>query len=426
MLRGIKNYFDPRENQAQRCRQELDSLYHNGAPETDALFTRREARQHVANFLERQGVRYSDGETSRDCLAQVFWPAPASGNHVAFLRQACGLERPKEARVQRRDLAGYAQVNLFTFGDSAKSAAKHRISACVALCRDALAREMHKLVADEIRTEAVFAYGQGTPDYDRVLSEVPKYKDADAPEVGPVAVPQPTIPAGNAMRQLSEMIGLHAVKKCMKVLRARLEVSQVEAAGKSKPKPRPPHLFFAGNPGTGKTTVARLYGSMLRDLGMLESGHIVEVRRGDLVGAYIGQTAIKTREAIDRAAGGVLFVDDAHTLAPGDRAGQDFGKEAVSEIMKAMTDRSDIAVVFATYSSKMAQVKALDPGLARRFKSTITFDDYSNQDLARILDNACRESELEITPQLAARVSEQIGARRGAADFGNAGMLARR
>ena len=150
------------------------------------------------------------------------------------------------------------------------------------------------------------------------------------------------------------------------------------------------HLVFSGNPGTGKTTVARILAEVYHELGVLSRGHLVEVDRAGLVAGYVGQTAIKTQEKIDEARGGILFIDEAYTLA---KDGQDFGQEAIDTLLKAMEDnRGDLIVIVAGYSDRMEDFLNSNPGLRSRFNKFVEFKDYNPNELYEIFQSLCEQN----------------------------------
>ncbi|WP_261801613.1 right-handed parallel beta-helix repeat-containing protein [Streptomyces sp. ISID311] len=198
--------------------------------------------------------------------------------------------------------------------------------------------------------------------------------------------------------ELEGLIGLENVKHQVRTLVSLTQLAQHRARlGMSAP-PMSRHLVFAGPPGTGKTTVARLYGSILAELGALRSGHLVEVSRADLVAQIVGGTAIKTTETFNRALGGVLFIDEAYSLlSDGRGSGADFGREAVDTLLKLMEDhRDDVVVVAAGYSAEMQQFLASNPGLASRFSRTVEFENYTVPELVAIMENMCVRHQYEL------------------------------
>ncbi|MEV5476429.1 MULTISPECIES: right-handed parallel beta-helix repeat-containing protein [unclassified Streptomyces] len=197
---------------------------------------------------------------------------------------------------------------------------------------------------------------------------------------------------------LDGLIGLENVKHQVRTLVNLTQLAQRRARlGMSAP-PMSRHLVFAGPPGTGKTTVARLYGTILAELGALRSGHLVEVSRADLVAQIVGGTAIKTTETFTKALGGVLFIDEAYTLlSDGRSSGADFGREAVDTLLKLMEDhREDIVVVAAGYSAEMEAFLASNPGLASRFSRTVEFENYAVPELVAIVESMCARHQYEL------------------------------
>ena len=244
---------------------------------------------------------------------------------------------------------------------------------------------------------------------DYVTSNEPSFKEKHPPQTATVGSPQE---GGNEkaeekkekpnlddlMVELEELVGLAEVKKDVKNLINLVKVRKLREEHGLPNTAMSLHMVFMGNPGTGKTTVARLLGSMYAAIGVLSEGQLIEVDRSGLVAGYVGQTALKTQEVIKSALGGVLFIDEAYALAGGGE--QDFGKEAIETILKAMEDnRDNLIVIVAGYTGPMEDFMNSNPGLESRFNKYFFFPDYNGEELYNIFLLRCKKNSYELSEQ---------------------------
>ncbi|OBR64721.1 AAA family ATPase [Paenibacillus oryzae] len=199
-------------------------------------------------------------------------------------------------------------------------------------------------------------------------------------------------------KELDPMIGMDSVKALVYEIYALLYIGRMRLEAGLSGGSQVYHMIFKGNPGTGKTTIARIVAKLFQKMGVLSKGHLIEVERADLVGEYIGHTAQKTRDLVRKALGGVLFVDEAYSLARGGE--KDFGKEAIDTLVKAMEDhRNQFVLILAGYPLEIEQFLATNPGLPSRFPLQIEFPDYSVDQLLQIGEQMVKERDYVLLPQ---------------------------
>jgi SpoVK/Ycf46/Vps4 family AAA+-type ATPase len=271
------------------------------------------------------------------------------------------------------------------------------------------------------RTIAFQAQRITTADHELMRDELLELRAEDVPSSASyrVAADLPADPLG----ELSDLVGLTEVKHEVRLLAAEAEIEQSRRSAGVSTAAISRHMVFAGSPGTAKTTVARLLAAVYAKLGLLSSGHLVEVGRVDLVGEYIGQTAPKVEAAVQRALGGVLFIDEAYSLAGSDS--RDFGSEAVATLVRLMEDhRDDLVVVAAGHDQEMQRFIDANPGLASRFPRQLHFPDYTDDELFAIFAKLAGEMGFTLDPGVSKTFRNLVRAAGRGRSSGN-GRLAR-
>ncbi|MFD1777985.1 MULTISPECIES: stage V sporulation protein K [Fredinandcohnia] len=207
--------------------------------------------------------------------------------------------------------------------------------------------------------------------------------------------------------EMSALVGMDEMKKMVKEIYAWIYINKKREEQGLKVGKQALHMMFKGNPGTGKTTVARLLGKLFLQMNVLSKGHLIEAERADLVGEYIGHTAQKTRDLIKKAIGGILFIDEAYSLARGGE--KDFGKEAIDTLVKHMEDKQhEFVLILAGYSKEMDHFLSLNPGLYSRFPLVIDFPDYTVEQLMEISAKMMVEREYVFSPEAERKLREHL------------------
>jgi len=224
-------------------------------------------------------------------------------------------------------------------------------------------------------------------------------------------VPKDIPPEHTALKEIEDelgaLVGMEEMKKMIKEIYAWIYVNKKREEMGLKAKKQALHMMFKGNPGTGKTTVARLIGKLFQKMSVLTKGHLIEAERADLVGEYIGHTAQKTRDLIKKAQGGILFIDEAYSLGRGGE--KDFGKEAIDTLVKHMEDKQhEFILILAGYSREMDHFLTLNPGLHSRFPLVIDFPDYNIEQLMEISARMLIEREYSFSHEAEKKLKEHL------------------
>jgi SpoVK/Ycf46/Vps4 family AAA+-type ATPase len=220
------------------------------------------------------------------------------------------------------------------------------------------------------------------------------------------------------LAELDGLVGLAPVKAEVKLVVNLLQVQNLRKQRGLPVVESSRHLVFTGNPGTGKTTVARLVAQIYRTLGVVDKGHLVETDRAGLVAGYVGQTALKVEEVFTSSLGGILLIDEAYALARG--GDNDFGQEAIDTLVKLIEDhRDDVVVIAAGYPEEMHEFIESNPGLRSRFPKTIHFPDYTDDELVAIFQSMCRQASYTLTKDAAAAADRYFRSQPRDKGFGN-------
>ena len=381
-----------------------------------------------------RGRRYRSSPTPLASYAATLRTAPAQA-YQAALADVCAaaalLGEPGPASLGAAQMAGAAQLGTAASSSPTPlpddAAEREFVAKAPGILADVLARlgEAQRPLLDLSSVSPLTPGaipGLGTPPTGSTSGPAAVAAPSAQPEKAaePAPAPAPTKTVEEWLAELDALIGLAAVKAEIRRQTAILRVDALRTKAGLKSTTITRHLIFTGNPGTGKTTVARMVSGIYQAIGLLTKGQLVEVDRSELVAGYLGQTAIKTSEVVAKAIGGVLFIDEAYSLA-----GDQYGEEAINTLVKEMEDhRDDLVVIVAGYPAPMAVFISENPGLTSRFRTTIEFADYTDAELEGIFKSMASNADYDLADGCMAEFDAQLAAQTRDESFGN-GRFAR-
>ncbi len=337
-----------------------------------------EDRVYLSEF-NRDQTRYAYVELlAVNKLPNIEWNAEV---FVRFYNNAREL-KGEVSRLSSVNKGDHEFVMTAGWGSNAKGSWRDGTYTIEVVCHDHLIASVDLVISDEMR--------EGIPRIHFTDADYDDYQEIEDPYEGDFET---------IMDRLNGYIGLESIKKQVREHAQYIQFLQLRKdKGFEDKESLDIHSVFTGNPGTGKTTIAKMMGALYHKMGLLKSGHVHEVDRVDLIGEYIGQTAPKVKAAIDKAKGGILFIDEAYSLSRSSEDSKDFGKEVIEILVKAMSNkRQEFAVIVAGYPKEMKNMIESNPGLKSRFKHFFEFKDYTPQELSQIAEVAAIEKGIHLT-----------------------------